>query len=85
MRVRSAPGPGLVPFRGVTTLRSAATRGFLAAFLALTLFASVGAGIARAEPPIPEPRPYAITLYGGQVYSSNFTSTFYERFGAPPR
>lgn len=50
----------------------------MAAVLTLVLILGLGAGAAHAEPPVPEPRPYAVTVYGGQVYSSNFTSTFYE-------
>ena len=62
-------------------MRFAVRRGFLAGFLALILIAGLGAGVARAEPPIPQPRPYAITVYGGQVYSSNLTETFYNPGG----
>ena len=63
---------------GVPTVRPAVVRGAIAAFAAFFLLASFGAGTARAEPPIPEPRPYAFTIYGGQIYSSNFSETFYK-------
>ena len=62
-------------------VRDSVLRGGRAAVLALVLMFALGAEALRAEPPIPEPRPYAFTIYGGQVYSSNFTETFYNPGG----
>lgn len=53
----------------------------MALALALGVFLGFGLTAAQAEPPIPEPRPYAVTVYGGQVYSSNYTETFYNPGG----